>query len=141
MTLNLQNLRPVKTKDEARERGAAGGIASGKARRLKRAMRDWLRDDLSAIVGTDAAGNELTLAAYLARKHLNNVKKEVESGSTKEFVALVELVDGKNVNVGGGDNPVKIEQTADLSGVSTENLWKIHALLAGNSKKDESERN
>lgn len=37
-----ENLNPVKTKEEARARGRAGGIASGKARREKRLMRETL---------------------------------------------------------------------------------------------------
>lgn len=44
MALNPQNLRPVKTKDEARERGRNGGIKSGKVRRRKRDMRETFRD-------------------------------------------------------------------------------------------------
>jgi hypothetical protein len=56
---NEQNLRPARSKIEARERGKAGGIASGKARREKKlaaktyaeAMRELLkrayRTDLS----------------------------------------------------------------------------------------------
>jgi hypothetical protein len=81
-------------------------------------MRDWLRDDLDSVVATDPDGNEMTLARYLARKHLNNVKKEVENGSTKEFVELVELVDGKNVNVGGNPDGVPVcidNQVPDLT--------------------------
>lgn len=37
-----ENLNPVQTKEEARARGRAGGIASGKARREKRLMRETL---------------------------------------------------------------------------------------------------
>ena len=37
---NEQNLKPVKTKSEARERGRNGGIASGKARRENKLIRD-----------------------------------------------------------------------------------------------------
>lgn len=40
--LGEQNLRPVRSKDEARERGAKGGKASGKARRDKKMLRDCL---------------------------------------------------------------------------------------------------
>ncbi|MDO4648571.1 MAG: hypothetical protein Q4B26_07960 [Eubacteriales bacterium] len=41
MTLhNEDNLRPVRTKEEARERGRNGGIKSGEARRRKKTMRD-----------------------------------------------------------------------------------------------------
>lgn len=37
---NEQNLRPVRTESEAREKGTQGGIASGKARRRKRKLRE-----------------------------------------------------------------------------------------------------
>jgi len=37
-----KNLKPVRTKEEARKRGRAGGIASGKARRKKKTIRDTL---------------------------------------------------------------------------------------------------
>lgn len=35
-----RNLTPVRTKEEAKERGRQGGIASGKARRAKKSMRE-----------------------------------------------------------------------------------------------------
>ena len=41
---NEQNLNPCRSKSEARERGAAGGVKSGEARRRKRAMREVLDD-------------------------------------------------------------------------------------------------
>lgn len=37
---NEQNLRPVKSKSEARERGRSGGIASGVARRAAKTYRE-----------------------------------------------------------------------------------------------------
>lgn len=39
---NEQNLKPVQSKAEARSRGKKGGIASGKARREKRAFKETL---------------------------------------------------------------------------------------------------
>lgn len=39
---NETNLNPVRSEDEARRRGRAGGIASGKARREKKMMRETL---------------------------------------------------------------------------------------------------
>ena len=42
MANNIQNLRPVQTKEEARERGAKGGIASGEARRRRRTLKEEL---------------------------------------------------------------------------------------------------
>lgn len=38
---NEENLHPVQTEEEAREKGRRGGIASGEARRRKRSMREW----------------------------------------------------------------------------------------------------
>jgi hypothetical protein len=40
---NEQNLRPVHSSEEAKERGRAGGIASAKARRRRRTLRDIAR--------------------------------------------------------------------------------------------------
>lgn len=40
MVANAQNLKPVRTKSEARERGKNGGVASGEARRRKRRLKD-----------------------------------------------------------------------------------------------------
>lgn len=37
---NTDNLRPVRTKEEARERGRNGGIASGKARKERKLIKD-----------------------------------------------------------------------------------------------------
>lgn len=39
---NEGNLKPVKTKKEARERGRAGGIASGKAKRERKTLKEEL---------------------------------------------------------------------------------------------------
>lgn len=44
---NEENLKPVQSKSEARSRGKSGGIASGKARREKKAMKDTLESLLS----------------------------------------------------------------------------------------------
>ena len=41
--IGTKNLKPVRTKREAKERGRKGGIASGEARRAKRTFKD--RDD------------------------------------------------------------------------------------------------
>lgn len=39
---NIQNLKPPQSTEEARERGRKGGIASGKARRERKTMRQTL---------------------------------------------------------------------------------------------------
>lgn len=40
------NLKPARTKSEARERGHNGGIASGKSRREKKALRETMEEML-----------------------------------------------------------------------------------------------
>ena len=40
--MNDENLHPIRTEKEARERGAKGGKASGEARRKKKAMKEYL---------------------------------------------------------------------------------------------------
>ena len=44
---NTNNLKPVQSKEEARERGRAGGIASGIARRERKTLKDELLSLLS----------------------------------------------------------------------------------------------
>ena len=51
--MNEQNLNPVRTKSEARERGRAGGKASGKARRRKADFRKTLNMLLTAEIDSE----------------------------------------------------------------------------------------
>ena len=44
---NEQNLKPIRTESEAREKGRNGGIASGAARREKKTVQKILNDFLS----------------------------------------------------------------------------------------------
>lgn len=47
---NEDNLKPVRTESEAREKGTKGGIASGKSRRRKKAMKERLQEALECSV-------------------------------------------------------------------------------------------
>ena len=47
------NLIPPRTKDEARERGKNGGIASGKSRREKKALRETMEEMLKVALKDD----------------------------------------------------------------------------------------
>lgn len=49
------NLQPVKTKAEAKERGRNGGIASGKAKRQRKAMKEQMEMLLSLPLKNDKA--------------------------------------------------------------------------------------
>ena len=44
---NNQNLKPVRTTSEAREKGRNGGIASGKARAIAKTFKETINDQLS----------------------------------------------------------------------------------------------
>lgn len=50
---NEENLRPVRTKEEARRRGRAGGKASGAARR----QRKTLRENMNLLLGLDVTSS------------------------------------------------------------------------------------
>ena len=81
---NEQNLKPVKSKSEARERGSKGGIASGKARRDKKLLRDCLEILLARAekIEIDGKNKNLTGAEILAltafRKAMNGDIKAME---------------------------------------------------------------
>lgn len=59
---NVQNLNPARTKEEARKRGAAGGRASGAARREKKTMRQRLELLLSRKVGDMETADAVSIA-------------------------------------------------------------------------------
>lgn len=67
------NLKPVQTKDEARERGKAGGIASGAARRKKRDLRIALLALMDEKVG-GKTGIERIAAALFQKALEGDVK-------------------------------------------------------------------
>ena len=63
---NEQNLRPVRTKEEARERGRAGGIASGKARREKANLRKLM----AMMLEEDIPSGDMTYSEKLTKSML-----------------------------------------------------------------------
>lgn len=65
------NLKPVRTKEEAKERGRNGGVASGKARRRKRAMQDATRYLLDMPIANESIANGM-LALGFEEQDLTN---------------------------------------------------------------------
>ncbi len=89
---NNENLKPVRTKSEARERGRNGGKASGESRRRKAAFRKTLNLLLTAKIDSpewtpllEALGLESTLESAMLMAQI----KEAMKGNTKAayFVA------------------------------------------------------
>lgn len=90
--MNDQNLKPVRTKSEARERGRAGGKASGAVRRRKADFRKTLNMLLTAEIDSpewkpmlEALGVDCTLESAMLMAQI----KQAMLGSTKAatFVA------------------------------------------------------
>lgn len=83
---NEQNLKPVRSKREARERGRNGGIRSGETRRRKAALRDTMNrlltmkvevEGLSDILRADGAEStyeEVITMAMIQQAMLGDVK-------------------------------------------------------------------
>lgn len=90
-----ENLMPVRSKEEARERGRAGGIASGEARRRKKDMyqlahamlNSKLNDKNAKTVKTiagDVEDEDLTVSALMLAGQI----KSAINGNTKAFQTL-----------------------------------------------------
>ena len=82
-------LNPVRSKSEARERGRAGGIASGQARRLKKSVRSILEAMLSGKIEVEGV-RVSRLEAILAAQ----VKKALD-GDTRAFSAILDRLEGR----------------------------------------------
>lgn len=89
-----KNLKPVRTKEEARERGRNGGIASGVARRRKRALREAIDIYLSLPLA-DSKRKKKLAEAGLADDDIDNqmsiimgLAKAAERGDPKAATVL-----------------------------------------------------
>lgn len=92
---NEQNLKPVRTKSEARERGRKGGIKSGEVRRRKAAMRETMNrcltmqthvDGLSDVLIAD--GGESTYEEIITMAIIN----QAAMGDVKAYNAIMKVV-------------------------------------------------
>jgi vacuolar-type H+-ATPase subunit B/Vma2 len=100
---NKNNLKPVRSKKEARERGKKGGIKSGEVRR----ERKTLKDELLLLLSSGDTQNKVSLA--LIEKAL--------SGDTKAFEVIrdtigekaVEKVENTNIELSYEDYIKKVE--------------------------------
>lgn len=93
MANNIQNLRPVQTKEEARERGAKGGIASGEARRRRRTLKEELllmlsdpevQEKLSAAIMKKGMGGDIR-AFEVIRDTIGEKPKDVFDINSNEI--------------------------------------------------------
>lgn len=113
---NEQNLRPVTSHDEAVEKGRAGGIASAKARKQRKLLRDIVNDQLNEpiwLTFPDGSRRRMTLRDAIA---LAQIRKAID-GDSQAFrniaMLLGELSDGM-ASEGGLVINVQTERAAML---------------------------
>ena len=98
-----ENLRPVSSKEEARERGRKGGLASGEARRKRKS----LKEELLLMLEDEEVQKSVAVALI----------QEAQNGNVKAFGMLRDTI---------GEAPVEKVQTTqtvvDLSGFSTDEI-------------------
>jgi hypothetical protein len=82
----IENLKPVRSENEARELGKKGGIASGIARREKRDMAYFARLMLDEVI-TDKKGNELPTRYAMLKSVLKKVLKDGDVQAFKTITA------------------------------------------------------
>ena len=98
-----ENLRPVSSKEEARERGRKGGLASGEARR----KRKTLKEELLLMLSEGETQKSVTLALI----------EKAMSGDTKAFEVIRDTIGEKPAD------KVETKQTVlDMSAFSTEEI-------------------
>ena len=85
---NEQNLKPIRSKKEARDKGRAGGKASGKARREKKLLRDTL---LELLEMTDKKGHTGQDAICVS------LFKRANQGDTKAFEIIRDTIGQKPI--------------------------------------------
>lgn len=99
------NLIPVRTKNEARERGRNGGIKSGEARRQKKSMRDMAKGIMESSVSKKMENVRETLArmgieendmTYQAAVVVRLIQKAMVDGDTSAIRVLGELTGDLN---------------------------------------------
>lgn len=71
---NEQNLKPIGSEAEAREKGRKGGIASGEARRQKKLLKECIEILLDKEI-KDKSGNTMTGAEALAVRAFQDALK------------------------------------------------------------------
>lgn len=114
---NEKNLKPVKTKSEARERGRNGGIKSGQVRREKRTIQQILKTI------TDGDTTTLSQFASIARKLGLESDKSI-----KEVYSIIALLNSvKTANLGDLEKLQKLlgEDKQDENASVIEKLDKV----------------
>ena len=117
---NEDNLQPVRSKEEARERGKNGGIASGKARREKRDRYQRMKMTLDLLVNDpktlqklkEAGVDDTSGITYEEAAEIMQAVKAAREGDTNAFKAVKEEAYGKL------DNKTQLEVSGEVTGIN-----------------------
>lgn len=149
---NNENLKPVRTKSEARERGRKGGIKSGESRRRTAALRDTMNrlltmkvdvEGLSDVLlsdGGESTYEEVITMAMIQQAMLGDVKAykaimQVVGQTSKSDADLEEQKSKVELNRAKKDNLTGESETDDA-------IQKLDEILKGvyeNAAKQETE--
>ena len=110
---NIENLKPIQSKKEARELGQKGGIASGIARRQKATMKETLKQMLEEVADIEGNDNKLT---YRQLATLGLIKGSIQ-GKADNYKTILEAI-------GELTNEVKITPEININVVDNEELEK-----------------
>ena len=111
---NEQNLKPVRSKEEARERGSKGGKKSGEARREKK----LLKEELMLLLAQGNTQAKISLALI----------EEAIKGNVKAFEVIRDTI---------GEKPINKQEVTGVSGmnviINTCSICVTHVLNQSSS--------
>ena len=122
------NLKPIRSVEEAREKGRKGGKASGKARRAKKTQQEYAQRLLSLPL------KSADLEEYISIEDIKG--KNITAGEAALIVQMKKAVEGdakayEVVRDTAGERPVeKVEVNADVAKASEDLNARIAAMKA-----------
>jgi len=125
-----EDLKPVQSKEEAKERGRKGGIASGKARREKKMMRETLDILLSMPMKNGKFADVESIRSFAALKGKNISVQDAILIAQVQKAMKGDTRAAEYVRDSIGQKPsdkVKLESDIDL----TDKLKEVEAYVKG----------
>lgn len=103
MTSN-ENLKPIRSKEEAREKGKKGGKKSGEVRRAKKTMRELLdyllEKEITNKKGEKATTKEAILVAAIKKAIAGDIKAlQFIRDTIGEMPVIKQEVENKGINI------------------------------------------
>lgn len=132
--MNENNIIPnsERTPEERKRIATAGGIASGEARRKKKAMKEWAKIFGALPVSVMTADGQKIETDYDGAVLHRQYQKAIQEGNVKSayFIAQLNGEMEQNVNVSGIPTPIVVrdQQTADdLQSILQKNIARGNA--------------